>query len=468
MDKKHQLAINTFLIFIGRASTQLLSLLLLPLYTFYLSPTEYGIADLITTYVVLLAPIITLQLDMGIFRYLVDARKSTKKKIAIISSASSVIIALSLITALLGCAIAAWLNIPYGYVAIAAIITTVWLNMILQIARGLGKTIHYAIAGVIVSSVTIITSVVFIAALQMGVYGLLLAVVIANTIAILYLALLLKIHRLLSSQSVDRNLVKTMLHYSLPLIPSVTSWWVISAFDRTLISSILGLSANGLYAIASKFAIIPTGLIYIFHLSWSESASLHIKSRDRDIFFSEIANNNLRFFGYLGVVMLLAIPAIFPILIGNRYNNAYWVIPPLIVAACVNSIVSFYNAICVAQKDTGAIARTALAAAGINIIIAWLFIYTLGIVAAGIASLISYILMALYLHWHITKKISITYNSDVIQNVALALVAAIALYYANNPLVNWSSLICAACIGATSLKQSVSYLRQSKKKPIHR
>ena len=78
MNKKKQLAKNTIIIFFGRVCTQLISFFLLPLYTSYLITSEYGLVDLIQTYITLLVPIITLELEMGIFRYLIDARSSEK------------------------------------------------------------------------------------------------------------------------------------------------------------------------------------------------------------------------------------------------------------------------------------------------------------------------------------------------------------------------------------------------------
>ena len=78
MNKKKELAKNTVIIFFGRVCTQLISFFLLPLYTSYLSTSEYGTVDLIQTYVTLLVPIITLELEMSIFRYLIDCRGKEK------------------------------------------------------------------------------------------------------------------------------------------------------------------------------------------------------------------------------------------------------------------------------------------------------------------------------------------------------------------------------------------------------
>ena len=60
MNKKKELAKNTFIILAGKVSTQMITFFMLPLYTSYLLTEEYGLVDLITTYVTLIIPIITL------------------------------------------------------------------------------------------------------------------------------------------------------------------------------------------------------------------------------------------------------------------------------------------------------------------------------------------------------------------------------------------------------------------------
>ena len=76
--KKKELIKNTIILFIGKTSTQLISFFLLPLYTAYLSTKEYGIVDLIQTYVTLFVPIISIQSGMSVFRFLVDSRGKDK------------------------------------------------------------------------------------------------------------------------------------------------------------------------------------------------------------------------------------------------------------------------------------------------------------------------------------------------------------------------------------------------------
>ena len=80
MNKKKDLVKNTFIILLGKLCTQFISFLLLPLYTNYLVTEEFGYVDLINTYVSLLVPICTLQLEMSIFRFLIDSRNNNEEK----------------------------------------------------------------------------------------------------------------------------------------------------------------------------------------------------------------------------------------------------------------------------------------------------------------------------------------------------------------------------------------------------
>lgn len=80
MNQKRQLMKNTIIIAIGKLSTQVLSYLLLPLYSAKLSPTEYGNYDFVCTLSIFLCPIITLLMEESMFRYLIDADSKQKRK----------------------------------------------------------------------------------------------------------------------------------------------------------------------------------------------------------------------------------------------------------------------------------------------------------------------------------------------------------------------------------------------------
>lgn len=78
--KEKQLIKNTIIVGVGKVCTQFISFFLLPLYTSLLSAEEYGIVDLLNTYVALLIPIFFFQSDQAVFRFLIDVRDQEEEK----------------------------------------------------------------------------------------------------------------------------------------------------------------------------------------------------------------------------------------------------------------------------------------------------------------------------------------------------------------------------------------------------
>lgn len=72
MNKYQRLATNTFLMSIGTFGSKLLVFLMVRFYTGYLTPAEYGTADLITQTANLLIPMVSLDITDGVFRFAVD------------------------------------------------------------------------------------------------------------------------------------------------------------------------------------------------------------------------------------------------------------------------------------------------------------------------------------------------------------------------------------------------------------
>ena len=92
MSREKTLVKNTAILTIGKICTQLITFFLLPLYTGILSTEEYGTVDLLNTLVSLLLPVVTFQIEKGLFRELVTSRDDEKKKKIIISTSIFTII----------------------------------------------------------------------------------------------------------------------------------------------------------------------------------------------------------------------------------------------------------------------------------------------------------------------------------------------------------------------------------------
>ena len=84
MNKEKLLLKNTAIVTFGKICTQLMTFLLLPVYTAVLTNEEYGIVDLLNTLVSLFIPIVTLQIEQGVFIFLIDCRDNEKEQKKII------------------------------------------------------------------------------------------------------------------------------------------------------------------------------------------------------------------------------------------------------------------------------------------------------------------------------------------------------------------------------------------------
>ena len=299
----------------------------------------------------------------------------------------------------------------------------------------------FSISCILTGLTTVISNIILIVFFHMQAEGMIISMALANGLCALYLFIRLKLYKMINLKLVDHKLLKGMYKYSIPLVPNGISWWIVNVSDRSIISFVLGASFNGLYAISNKFPTIISSLTGIFNLSWSESASLHINSKDRDEFFSDITNIVVRLFSCLGVGMLACMPFVFPIMINSEYADAYLYIPPLVVGTIFNVAMCLYSQIYLAKKMSKQVATTTIIGAVINIAINVIFIKYIGLFAASISTMISYMVMVIYRHFDLKKYVNITINKTLIVKVVLMFILISISYYINNFYLNIFSLI---------------------------
>ena len=97
MGKYKTLGQNTLYSFIGAFGTKMIGFLMLPFYTRWLSPSDYGTTDLITVYASLLTSAVTLSMHEAIFVFPLNQKFQKQKEYfstALASSVGSIIITL--------------------------------------------------------------------------------------------------------------------------------------------------------------------------------------------------------------------------------------------------------------------------------------------------------------------------------------------------------------------------------------
>lgn len=439
--KEKQLLKNTIIVSIGKICTQLVTFFLLPLYTSALTTKEYGAVDLLNTIIGLLLPIVTLQLEQGVFRFLIDVRNEYEKQKKIITSIFFIVLLQLLIVIILSIVIGPYIQNDYKYYLVLNLIAQVVSSIFLQVSRGLGDNMTYSVGSFISGLSTVLLNVFFITILKTGAYGMLAATFIGNVICSIFIFFKLKMYTFINIKEFDISFVKNVIEYSIPLIPNSISWWIVNASDRSIISIFLGVGANGIYSAANKFSNVLSTFYSVFNLTWTESASLYIDSKSSSTFFSRILDAIIRLFGGLCIIIIVYMPFIFPIMINESYGEAYLQIPILIASVFFNILVSFLGSIYIAKKITNEIAKTSIYAGIINIIVNLLLIKHIGLFAASISTAIAYFLMFLYRWFDSKKYIKILVNYKLIIQLVLIFVFVLISYYINNNILNMTMAI---------------------------
>ncbi len=436
MNKEKQLLKNTTIVTIGKIATQLITFFLLPIYTAVLTQEEYGVVDLLNTLVSLFLPIVTLQIEQGVFRYLIDYRENKEKQKEVITSIMKFLFIQIFIYAIVFLCASVWINNSYKYFLAGNLIVAMFSSVLLQICRGLGDNKKYAIGSFLAGAITVILNVIFIVIFHWGAYGMLTATLLANIVCVIYLFIGKKIYTYINIKKYNKKLLKEIVKYSIPLVPNMVSWWIVDASDRSIISAILGIGKNGIYSTANKFTNVFASLYSVFNITWTESAAININSEERDAFFSRILDVTLRFFGALAIGIIAFMPFVFPILINEKFAEAYNQIPILMVGSMFNVLVSFIGSIYVAKKITKEIAKTSIIAAIINVTINLGLIKWIGLYSASISTLIAYMSMFIYRYIDSRKYVKLNVNKNMVGSMILVLILSIYCYYRKYTILN--------------------------------
>lgn len=438
MNQKKQLLINTIIIAIGKLSTQVISFLLLPLYTSKLSPEEYGTYDFFVTLSVFLLPIITLLMEESMFRFLIDAEDEKSKK-RIVTATIAYTIFGSVIFTIIAALIMSFMHYEYTLVFIMFMISNILIGLSNALSRGMGKIKLYSLSNFILGVSTIILNIVFIVSFKLGVNGLLWSNVIANSVTAIFILAKLHLMRYVNKEDLNRKVLSKMIRYSVPLVPNNLSWVIISLSDRLMLTQMAGTAQNGIYSIANKFPNIVYTCYGFFSTAWKESAAKILKEDDKESYYNSIYKDVKNFLKATVIGLIAVMPFAFPILVDSSYNEAYIYIPILVISIYYTNMSNFFGGIFGAYKDTKIMGTTTIVSAIINIVINLLFIPKFGIYAAVFSTLISNIII----YWYRRQKLKMYINLKGKFNYIFWLLLAITLvtYYKNNIIINILILI---------------------------
>lgn len=441
MNKKQELLKNTGIISIGKISSQLVTFLLLPLYTTILSTEEYGTVDLILSYIQLLLPIVNLQLDQALFRFLVTKR-SDKNEIKTIISTMGFFSVLQLVcyTAIFLIA-QIFIHNEYKWFFLLNIIFSVYASFISNCSRGLGDNVKYSFQSFIGVTANLLLNILFLVGLKIGANGMLLASGLSGLVSGTYGLFASRIYKYLSLHSVDKSRIRNYYSYSIPLIPNQLSWWVMKASDKTIINIFVSLAANGIIAVASKFSSAYIMVYNLFNLAWAESVVLHIDDNDGQEYLEETINSMFALFSSLCFGIIVCMPVAYPLLVNSSYMDGYNLVPIYMISVLFNVVVGLYSAIYVARQDTKAVAATSGIAALINIIVDLMLVKFIGVYAAPVSSVAGFGVVMVYRYFQSRKYIVVKLKKQLLVLTFATGCTVLILYYMNHTITNLLSFV---------------------------
>lgn len=439
-DRKKQFAKNTIILSIGTFGSKMFTFFLLPLYTAVLTTEDYGNVDVLQSVIQLLVPILTLQLSAAIFRFLIDKNTFESEK-EIVSSAVIIVLANLVVGSLIMMAFNAISSIQYFDLFVYCFITQVIYTVAQNVIRGFGDNFLFSLAGFIQMSVAVLINLVLILGFGFKGDSILIAQGTSQLIATCTIIIRDKLWRYISVGSFSKKQIKSLITYSLPLIPNEISWWIANASDRFLIRFYLGSSYNGIYAAANKIPNIFVTFYSVFNTAWLESASRTAQDSDREVFYNDMISTSYRFFGCLCIGIICSMSIAFPYLIGEAYADAYPHIYILTFAIFINSMCSMYGGIFTALKQSGIIGKTTVYGAVVNILINFLMIRHFGLYAASFSTLISYMTVLIIRLMKLKKYIRLKLPTNYLVRAVLALALVTYGYIIRNNVINFIILV---------------------------
>lgn len=409
MEKKTKKLIKDILLFaLGNIGSKIILFLLVPLYTTYMTTQEYGTSDLFFTIAELILPFVTLTIYDTVFRF----GLSKDEKPADVLLISFIVLIVGSGITLLGTplfsfygAIAPWrwylscYLILYGFELTTA-------NYI----KVKNKNAWYSVISITMTALMAVLNILLIAKFRMGVQGYLIARIISIFVCFVFALIVSDSFTDLRTARFNKPLFKEMILFSMPMIFSSISYWVVHSSDKVMLEYMMDATALGLYTVAAKIPSLINVMINIFSQAWGISSVKEYENTNDTSFYSSV----LSVYSFICFGVCIAFVAItkpfMSIYVGKDFQGSWRFVPILMVAAAFAAITYYYGTLYSTLKRSMRNMTTTVMAAVINIVVNYFGILYLGIYGAALGTLAAYLITAVVRIIDVQKFIKIEIN----------------------------------------------------------
>lgn len=385
---------NTFVFAIGNFGTKIIAFFLVPLYTNVLTVSDYGTVDLIYTIGTVLLPLLTMNIAEAIMRFSLDDMAEHNA----IMSTGMVLFSLATAMGLFLFPIGKCFRdiSPYLIYLYFYIITMAFDQIVLCYLRGKEMLLQYSFGNIIQTLSIAVFNIIFLLIMNKGIKGYFLAYIIAHCISATYAFIVGDVFKVLRNFRINKALSRSMIKYSAYLIPNSFMWWIMNSADRIMVTTMIGVAANGVYAIAYKLPTLLSTFTHTFNVAWSYSAIRENESKDNQEYNNMIYDKLVSFVVIIAAGLLMIMKFFLRYYVEDSYYNAWRYTPYLTIGFVFMTLGSFVATQYTVHKDSRGMLKSALCGAFVNIILNGVFIGKIGVAGAAIATAISYMTVFLY------------------------------------------------------------------------
>jgi O-antigen/teichoic acid export membrane protein len=259
--KTLRLGVNSSVYFLGTILTQALQFFLVPLYTRYLTPADYGILTIAGTVIALGSLIFGTYLAGAVSRGYFNARSPEEMRRLLGTITLFLLVtptALAVGIDVLGThgkleLFAAISYRPYLRLAMWTSYFSVFITILTAYYGAAQRPVPASLLGIGSTLTTIVCSLVLVVGLRRGAAGNLEAQLLSAGAWTAISVMLLLSH---GGLHMDRPVLRKSLAFSLPFVPHLVANWAVNASDRLILGSYVSMSDIGLYSLACQLGAI--------------------------------------------------------------------------------------------------------------------------------------------------------------------------------------------------------------------
>ncbi|OCZ49439.1 oligosaccharide flippase family protein [Dehalobacter sp. TeCB1] len=403
---KNKVLKNSFLYTFNSILIKALGFLLLPVYTYFLTPKDYGITNLIAGFTSVASFVVAFSLYSAVTRFYADYKSDRDKLkrfygtvLTFVSLSGIVFVVLSIVfqRILLSLFFKGLDFYPVVLIGIVGVLFGCIYTVYQNILQGMQDSKKFTITSVIYFLFNVALNLIFIGIYRLGATGVLLAGLIANITFSVYVVFDLRKSALVIF-GIDKHLLHEALKYSLPILPHNLSTSIADFFSRILLNSYKSLSSVGLFSIATQFGSIADmiqGSVNMAFAPWFYETmnKNNPESKEEIIRISDLL---IRLYGIIFLGIALFCQEAVMLMTNSKYVLTWTVIPILVFAFSVKSIYFFYvNVLFYYKQASKYIFLATLTGSLINVLISFLLIPNLDMYGAALAFVVAKIIVVI-------------------------------------------------------------------------